>query len=146
MAYRDNESQLSAACDMNLHAFSDPMQSYAALSHFLLRIWLTILLLTASRQGQAEHPDPPRPGVSNARRASDRWRTCIAQATFAVEGEPDWMVVTEDAVWVTSSNVNHVVRLDPATNQRGHNRHHQEAVFGTGGGIRQHLGSELRSA
>jgi virginiamycin B lyase len=40
-------------------------------------------------------------------------------ATFAVEGEPDWMVVTEDAVWVTSSNVNHVVRLDPATNRVG---------------------------
>jgi virginiamycin B lyase len=40
-------------------------------------------------------------------------------ATFAVEGQPDWMVVTEDAVWVTSSNVNHVVRLDPATNQPG---------------------------
>ena len=41
------------------------------------------------------------------------------QATFAVEGQPDWMVVTEDAVGVTSSNVNHVVRLDPATNQAG---------------------------
>jgi streptogramin lyase len=40
-------------------------------------------------------------------------------ATFAVEGEPDWMVVTEDAVWVTSSNVNHVARLDPATNRTG---------------------------
>jgi virginiamycin B lyase len=38
-------------------------------------------------------------------------------ATFPVEGQPDWMVVTEDAVWVTSSNVNHVVRLDAATNK-----------------------------
>jgi virginiamycin B lyase len=42
-----------------------------------------------------------------------------AQATFAVEGEPDWMVVTDDAVWVASSNVNHVVRLDAATNRAG---------------------------
>ena len=41
------------------------------------------------------------------------------QATFAVEGDPDWMVVTDDAVWVTSSNVNHVVRLDALTNQAG---------------------------
>jgi virginiamycin B lyase len=39
------------------------------------------------------------------------------QATFNVEGQPDWMVVTDDAVWVTSSNVNHVVRLDAKTNQ-----------------------------
>jgi streptogramin lyase len=38
-------------------------------------------------------------------------------ATFAVEGHPDWMVVTDDAVWVTSSNVNHVVRLDANSNQ-----------------------------
>ncbi len=39
------------------------------------------------------------------------------EAIFAVEGKPDWLVVTSDAVWVTSSNVNHVVRLDPVTNQ-----------------------------
>jgi len=38
-------------------------------------------------------------------------------ASFPVEGQPDWMVVTDDAVWVTSSNVNHVVRLDAATNR-----------------------------
>jgi len=40
-------------------------------------------------------------------------------ATFAVEGQPDWLAVTDDAVWVTSSNVNHVVRLDAKTNQPG---------------------------
>ena len=38
-------------------------------------------------------------------------------ATFEVEGHPDWMVVTDDAVWVTSSNVNHVVRLDTKSDQ-----------------------------
>jgi streptogramin lyase len=40
-------------------------------------------------------------------------------ATFIVKGHPDWLAVTEDAVWVASSNVNHVVRLDAATNQPG---------------------------
>lgn len=40
-------------------------------------------------------------------------------ATFAVEGRPDWMAVTDDAVWVASSNVNHVVRLGAKTNQPG---------------------------
>ena len=40
-------------------------------------------------------------------------------ATFAARGRPDWMAVTKDAVWVASSSVNHVVRLDAKTNQPG---------------------------
>ena len=40
-------------------------------------------------------------------------------ATFIVKGHPDWLAVTSDAVWVASSNVNHVVRLDATTNQPG---------------------------
>lgn len=40
-------------------------------------------------------------------------------ATFPVEGRPDWVTVTLDAVWVASSNLNHVVRLDPKTNRPG---------------------------
>ncbi|HZZ14393.1 MAG TPA: hypothetical protein VFE08_00355 [Candidatus Sulfotelmatobacter sp.] len=72
--------------------------------------------LCGSGHSQTAHMDPPRPGVSTpgVRRAMANLHP---QATVAVEGQPDWMVVTEDAVWVTSSNVNHVVRLDPATNQ-----------------------------
>ena len=88
-----------------------------ALSPFLLALGAGFLL-TGSGHGQAEPPDPPRPGVTTpgVRRAmADVHRL----ATFAVEGHPDWMVITEDAVWVTSSNVNHVVRLDAATNQPG---------------------------
>src|SRR5215469_164998 len=66
--------------------------------------------------GQTTHVDLPRRGVS-----TPGVRRSMADvhplATFAVEGQPDWMVVTDDAVWVTSSNVNHVVRLDAATNK-----------------------------
>jgi virginiamycin B lyase len=40
-------------------------------------------------------------------------------ATFVVKGHPDWLAVTDDAVWVASSNANHVVRLDARTNQPG---------------------------
>ena len=43
----------------------------------------------------------------------------VPVATFAVQGHPDWMAVTDDAVWVTSSSANHVVRLDAKTNQPG---------------------------
>ncbi len=40
-------------------------------------------------------------------------------ATFPVQGHPDWMALTEDAVWVTSSSANHVVRLDAKSNLPG---------------------------
>ena len=38
-------------------------------------------------------------------------------AIFPVSGHPDWMAVTDDSIWVSSSNVNHVVRLDVTTNK-----------------------------
>jgi YVTN family beta-propeller protein len=38
------------------------------------------------------------------------------QAVFDIPGTPDWMVVTGDAVWVTSSPKNTVSRMDPKTN------------------------------
>jgi streptogramin lyase len=40
-------------------------------------------------------------------------------ATFVVDGDPDWLEPTEDAVWLTSANKNRVLRLDAKTNQRG---------------------------
>lgn len=85
---------------------------------FLRLALITPFLLFGRAQGQTENSDPPRPGVSTP--GVKRSMTDVhLQATFAVEGEPDWMVVTDDAVWVTSSNVNHVVRLDAATNRAG---------------------------
>ena len=61
-------------------------------------------------------PDPPKPGVNTpgVRRAMAEIHPL---ATFEVAGSPDWMVVTDDGVWVTSASVNHVVRLDAKTNQ-----------------------------
>jgi streptogramin lyase len=40
-------------------------------------------------------------------------------ASFPVQGDPDWLAVTADAVWVTSDDVDHVVKLDPKTNRPG---------------------------
>ncbi|WP_348261285.1 PQQ-binding-like beta-propeller repeat protein [Telmatobacter sp. DSM 110680] len=40
-------------------------------------------------------------------------------ATIEVKGDPDWLSVTADALWITSGNVDHVVRIDPTTNQTG---------------------------
>jgi streptogramin lyase len=58
---------------------------------------------------------PPKPGVSTP--GVRREMTSIMPlAVFPVEGNPDWQVVTEDAVWVTSGSKNTVTRLDPKTN------------------------------
>jgi virginiamycin B lyase len=38
-------------------------------------------------------------------------------ATIRVGGDPDWMAVTDDGVWVAISSLNRVVLLDAATNQ-----------------------------
>jgi|KBSMisStaDraftv2_1062788.scaffolds.fasta_scaffold03954_7 virginiamycin B lyase len=40
-------------------------------------------------------------------------------ATFVVGGDPDWMAVSEDAVWVTSSKLNLVTELRAASNVIG---------------------------
>lgn len=74
------------------------------------------IVAVCEAQGQIAHNDPPRPGV-NTPGVRRSMADVHPQATVAVEGQPDWMVVTDDAVWVTSSNVNHVVRLDEATNK-----------------------------
>lgn len=90
----------------------------ALVSRSLCLLPITSFLLCSLGHGQAQPARPPRPGVTTpgVRRSM---ADIHPDATFAVAGEPDWMVVTEDAVWVTSSNVNHVVRLDPTTNRAG---------------------------
>ncbi len=89
------------------------------------RFWIHLLLvflvvlggpkLGGNARGQGAS-DPPKPGASTPgvrREMAD----IHPLATFNVAGSPDWMVVTDDAVWVTSASVNHVVRLDAKTNQ-----------------------------
>src|SRR5438477_10444221 len=41
------------------------------------------------------------------------------EATFTLGGDPDWMAVAEDAVWVTTSSLNRVTRLDATSNSIG---------------------------
>jgi virginiamycin B lyase len=119
-----------SVCDMNLDVgtmilhtpylamrLAKPMHAIKAfLFRSLCLLPIATFVLCGSGTGQTEDSRPPRPGVSTpgVRRSM---ADIHPEATFAVEGEPDWMVVTDDAVWVTSSNVNHVVRLDPATNR-----------------------------
>src|SRR5271156_3741617 len=38
-------------------------------------------------------------------------------ATFELGGDPDWLALTGDSVWVASAKMNRVIRLDAATNR-----------------------------
>jgi virginiamycin B lyase len=66
----------------------------------------------------AEPKFPKKTGVQTAGVQHDI-AELVPTATFEVKGHPDWMAVTEDAVWVTSSSANRVVRLDARTNLPG---------------------------
>ena len=58
-----------------------------------------------------QHTEPPKPGVPGIRHDIAELRP---QATiYAVEGSPDWSVITPEATWVASARANHVVQLLP---------------------------------
>lgn len=77
---------------------------------------LAAAILTASvcaAQPEANPKFPAKTGVSSVQRPM----TALVPSTeFPVEGHPDWMALTADGVWVTSSSANHVVRLNARTN------------------------------
>ena len=70
---------------------------------------------SAAQGPAAQAARPPRPGVPTP--GVKRDITAIKPlAVFPVPGNPDWQVITKDAVWVTSGRKNLVGRLDPKTN------------------------------
>jgi YVTN family beta-propeller protein len=78
--------------------------------------FIVSFLLCGFGDGQAVSVHLAKTGVSTP----GVQRSIVAirpEAVFPVEGTPDWLVITEDAVWVTSSKVNHVARLDASTNK-----------------------------
>lgn len=82
--------------------------------------------LVCSGQESAAPPSPPaaspkkprmvRPGVKDpaARREMAMMKP---DAVFEVPGVPDWLVVTEDSVWVSNKPKNSVTRMDVKTNK-----------------------------
>ena len=77
---------------------------------------LILLVLFMSLVHAQKPPRPPKPGVSTP--GVKREMSAIKpDAVFPVAGAPDWQVLTDDAVWVTSSPKNAVYRLDIKTNQ-----------------------------
>ena len=58
----------------------------------------------------------PRPGVATPG-VKREMSTITPTAVFPVPGNPDWQVMTEDAVWVSNGPKNTIHRLDAKTNQ-----------------------------
>jgi virginiamycin B lyase len=75
--------------------------------------WAALLVIYLSPIAPAQ-VFPPKTGVAGVQHAIDE---LPKDATIAVKGDPDWIAMTADSVWVTSSHVNHVIRIDPKTNQ-----------------------------
>jgi virginiamycin B lyase len=85
------------------------------MNRLLLPIFL-IVRLHAQDAPPKRPPRPAKPGVSTP--GVKREMAAIKpDAVFPVEGAPDWQVLTEDAVWVTSAPKNTVHRLDVKTNR-----------------------------
>ena len=84
----------------------------APLSWFLPLSLAWFLLLAPAGIAQSSPPGSP----SAEKRSMEESRP---DATFIVGGDPDWMAVSDDAVWVSIASLNRVTRLDAATNASG---------------------------
>jgi virginiamycin B lyase len=81
-------------------------------------VFLVVLAGTIPLGAQTTAQFPKATGVGKA--AVQRPMTSLHPlATFRVGGNPDWMALTADSVWVTSSSTNSVTRLNAVTNQVG---------------------------
>src|ERR1700722_1191000 len=61
-------------------------------------------------------PPPPKPGVSTPG-VKREMTTITPDAVYAIEGVPDWQVITDEAVWVSNGPKNSIHRLDPKSNK-----------------------------
>lgn len=78
----------------------------------------SLLLLSAAdkKAPPAVRKGPPRPGVKTAG-VQHPIASIRPDAVFPVEGTPDWLAVTPDAIWVSNKPRNTVHRLDMKTNK-----------------------------
>jgi hypothetical protein len=80
------------------------------------RILTTAILLfglSASAANAQEEAHKTKPGVPEAQVP---FTSLKPSATFQIGGTADWVLVTDDAVWVAGSKPFSLLRIDPATN------------------------------
>ncbi len=91
---------------------------------FYRRIYMSFILLSLSSMNcSIEGQQPADTSAIKATGAQSGIRKSMAElkpvATFDVGGDPDWMAVTTDAVWVTISSKNQVKQLRAKDNTVG---------------------------
>jgi len=62
----------------------------------------------------AQQPAPQKPGVPGVQHPMS---SIIPDAEYAINGNPDWLAIGEDQVWVNSKPTDIVLRMDPQTNR-----------------------------
>ena len=74
---------------------------------------LVFCFTSVAAGGFDQSPPGKTPGVER------RMESLQPDATFKVGGDPDWMAVADDAVWVAISSLNRVTQLNAARNEVG---------------------------
>lgn len=69
---------------------------------------------TAPAQNSSAKSNVPKPGVKEVQVP---FASLKPSATIKVGGTADWVLISDDAVWVASTNPDAVLRIDPATNR-----------------------------
>jgi virginiamycin B lyase len=82
----------------------------------LLQLFLLVLVADSAvlAQAPASERNVPRPGTKEVQVPFASLRP---SATFRIGGTADWVLVTEDAVWVAGTKPYSVQRIDPRTNR-----------------------------
>ena len=83
----------------------------------MLRLLLLVLIAaceTVQAQNSNAGSNVPKPGVKEAQVP---FASIRPSATIKIGGTADWVLATDDAVWVASTKPYAVLRIDPATNR-----------------------------
>src|SRR5438067_11761278 len=83
----------------------------------MLRLLLLLLIAacgTVQAQNSSAGSNVPKPGVTEAQVP---FASIRPSATIKIGGTADWVLATDDAVWVASTKPFAVLRIDPATNR-----------------------------
>jgi virginiamycin B lyase len=72
------------------------------------------LLLLGSAIAFAQQRGAQKPGVPGM---YGRMSDLVPDAAYTIKGNPDWLAVTEDSVWVTSKPTDMIFRMDPQSDQ-----------------------------
>ena len=90
----------------------------AGISYFAISKSLILLSIVAcgmiKAQPSSSEPNLAKPGIKEVQIP---FASLKPSATIKVGGTADWVLITDDAVWVASTKPHAVLRIDPATNK-----------------------------